>query len=132
MTLHPLSLSVSKLPRDGFGKGVIERLKLWTRTLEATTWLICLGLLAASAAVLTMLCRMPPGQALLASKNLDIGSPTGQNQTRFQSVRLQPPENEILEAFPARRWCPDCHRPKESDGKSRSDSQIRPRFGQES
>lgn len=30
----------------------IERLKLWTRrTLEATTWLICLGLLAAGAAV---------------------------------------------------------------------------------
>lgn len=30
----------------------IERVKLWTRwTLEATTWLICLGLLAASAAV---------------------------------------------------------------------------------
>ena len=30
----------------------IERVKLWTRwTLEATTWLICLGLLAASAVV---------------------------------------------------------------------------------
>ena len=30
----------------------IERLKLWTRwTLEATSWLICLGLLAASGAV---------------------------------------------------------------------------------
>ena len=30
----------------------IERLKLWTRwTLEATSWLICLGLLAASVAV---------------------------------------------------------------------------------
>ncbi len=30
----------------------IERVKLWTRwTLEATTWLICLGLLAASAGV---------------------------------------------------------------------------------
>jgi uncharacterized membrane protein len=30
----------------------IERVKLWTRwTLETTTWLICLGLLAASAAV---------------------------------------------------------------------------------
>jgi hypothetical protein len=30
----------------------IERVKLWTRwTLQATTWLICLGLLAASAAV---------------------------------------------------------------------------------
>jgi hypothetical protein len=30
----------------------IERLKLWTRwTLEATTWLICLGLLAASVGV---------------------------------------------------------------------------------
>lgn len=30
----------------------IERVKLWTRwMLEATTWLICLGLLAASAGV---------------------------------------------------------------------------------
>ena len=30
----------------------IERLKLWTRwTLEVTSWLICLGLLAASVAV---------------------------------------------------------------------------------
>lgn len=30
----------------------IERVKLWTRwTLEATTWVICLGLLAASAGV---------------------------------------------------------------------------------
>jgi hypothetical protein len=30
----------------------IERVKLWTRwTLEATSWLICLGLLAASAVV---------------------------------------------------------------------------------
>lgn len=30
----------------------IERVKLWTRwTLEATTWLICLGLFAASGAV---------------------------------------------------------------------------------
>jgi hypothetical protein len=30
----------------------IERMKVWTRrTLQATTWLICLGLLAASAAV---------------------------------------------------------------------------------
>ncbi|MCU0776869.1 MAG: hypothetical protein MUF86_04300 [Akkermansiaceae bacterium] len=30
----------------------IERVKLWTRrALEATTWLICLGLLAASAVV---------------------------------------------------------------------------------
>jgi hypothetical protein len=30
----------------------IERVKLWTRwTLEATSWLICLGLLAASAAL---------------------------------------------------------------------------------
>lgn len=30
----------------------IERVKLWTRwTLEATTWLVCLGLLAASAVI---------------------------------------------------------------------------------
>jgi len=33
----------------------IERVKLWTRwTLEATTWLICLGLLAASAGVVAV------------------------------------------------------------------------------
>jgi len=32
----------------------IERMKLWMRwTLEATSWLICLGLLAASAGVAT-------------------------------------------------------------------------------
>jgi len=37
----------------------IERLKLWTRwTLEATSWLICLGLLAASVVV-------PAGAALV-------------------------------------------------------------------
>jgi len=36
------------------------------------------------------------------------GSPrrakTERFQTRFQSVRLQPPENEALAAFLARRW----------------------------
>lgn len=36
--------------------------------------------------------------------NLDLGSLTERFQTRFQSVRLQPPENEVLAAFLAKRW----------------------------
>jgi hypothetical protein len=47
---------------------------------------------------------MKPGQAFLGTTNLDIGSLTERFQTRFQSVRLQPPANEELAAFLARRW----------------------------
>jgi hypothetical protein len=47
---------------------------------------------------------MKPGQAFLGTTNLDIGSLTERFQTRFQSVRLQAPENEALAAFLARRW----------------------------
>ena len=54
--------------------------------------------------LLTYLDRMKPGQAVLGTTNLDLGSLTERFQTRFQSVRLQAPENEVLAAFLARRW----------------------------
>jgi replication-associated recombination protein RarA len=54
--------------------------------------------------LLTYLDRMKPGQAFLGTTNLDLGSLTERFQTRFQSVRLQAPENEVLAAFLARRW----------------------------
>jgi replication-associated recombination protein RarA len=53
---------------------------------------------------LTYLDRMKPAHAFLGTTNLDLGSLTERFQTRFQSVRLQPPENEALAAFLARRW----------------------------
>ncbi len=54
--------------------------------------------------LLTYLDRMKPGHAFLGTTNLDLGSLTERFQTRFQSVQLQPPENEVLAAFLARRW----------------------------
>ena len=54
--------------------------------------------------LLTYLDRMKPGQAFLGTTNLDLGSLTERFQTRFHSVRLQAPENEVLAAFLARRW----------------------------
>ena len=54
--------------------------------------------------LLTYLDRMRPGHAFLGTTNLDLTSLTERFQTRFQSVRLQPPENEGLAAFLARRW----------------------------
>jgi len=54
--------------------------------------------------LLTYLDRMKPGHAFLGTTNLDLTSLTERFQTRFQSVRLQPPENESLAAFLARRW----------------------------
>ena len=48
--------------------------------------------------------RMKPGHAFLGTTNLDVASLTERFQTRFQPVRLQPPENEVLAAFLARRW----------------------------
>jgi hypothetical protein len=52
----------------------------------------------------TYLDRMKPGQAFLGTRNLDLGSLTERFETRFQSVRLQAPENEVFAAFLARRW----------------------------
>ena len=47
---------------------------------------------------------MKPGYAFLGTTNLDLTSLTERFQTRFQSVRLQSPENEVLATFLARRW----------------------------
>jgi replication-associated recombination protein RarA len=54
--------------------------------------------------LLTYLDRMKPGHAFLGTTNLEVASLTERFQTRFQPVRLQPPENEVLAAFLARRW----------------------------
>ena len=54
--------------------------------------------------LLTYLDRMRPGHAFLGTTNLDLTSLTERFQTRFQSVRLQPPDNESLAAFLARSW----------------------------
>lgn len=54
--------------------------------------------------LLTYLDRMKPGHAFLGTTNLDLSSLTERFQTRFQSVRLQPPDNAALAAFLARRW----------------------------
>jgi len=51
-----------------------------------------------------LLDRLKPGHAFLGTTNLDLSSETERLQARFQSLRLQPPENEILAAFLARRW----------------------------
>jgi hypothetical protein len=48
--------------------------------------------------------RMRPGHAFLGTTNLDVTSLTERFQTRFQSIRLQPPDNEAIAAFLARRW----------------------------
>ena len=53
---------------------------------------------------LTSLDRMKPTHAFLGTTNLDLLSLTERFQTRFQAVLLQPPENEVLAAFLARRW----------------------------
>ena len=54
--------------------------------------------------LLTYLDRMPAGHAFLGTTNLDLGNLTERFQTRFQSIRLQPPANEALAQFLARRW----------------------------
>jgi hypothetical protein len=54
--------------------------------------------------LLTYLGRMKPGDAFLGTTNLDVTSLTERFQTRFQPVRLQPPENEVLAAFLAQCW----------------------------
>ena len=54
--------------------------------------------------LLTYLDRTKPGHAFLGTTNLDLGSLTERFQTRFQSVRLHPPDNEVLAAFLAKRW----------------------------
>jgi hypothetical protein len=61
------------------------------------------GFTFAQDMLLTYLDRMKLGHAFLGTTHLDLASLTERFQTRFQSVRLQPPENEVLAAFLARR-----------------------------
>ena len=42
---------------------------------------------------------LTPKNTFLGTTNLDLSSLTERFQTRFQSVRLQPPDNEALAAF---------------------------------
>ena len=54
--------------------------------------------------LLTYLDRLPPGRALLGTSNLQLDLLTERFQTRFQAVKLLPPETEELAAFLAARW----------------------------
>jgi DNA polymerase III delta prime subunit len=54
--------------------------------------------------LLTYLDRLPPGRALLGTSNLQLDLLTERFQTRFQAVKLLPPETEELAAFLATRW----------------------------
>ncbi|MDF1853411.1 MAG: ATP-binding protein [Verrucomicrobiales bacterium] len=54
--------------------------------------------------LLTYLDRLPPGRALLGTSNLQLDLLTERFQTRFQAVKLLPPDTEELAAFLAARW----------------------------
>lgn len=54
--------------------------------------------------LLTYLDRLPPGRALLGTSNLQIDLLTERFQTRFQSVKILPPETEELAEFLVVRW----------------------------
>jgi len=54
--------------------------------------------------LLTYLDRLQPGQAFLGTTNLDLSTLTERFQTRFLSVRLQPPSSEVLAQFMATHW----------------------------
>ena len=109
LTSHPVAIE------DVNGKEVgLELAREWTRSLAYGSifgsWSVkvvneldrCSK--DAQDMLLTYLDRMKPGHAFLGTTNLDLGSLTERFQTRFQSVRLQPPENEVLAAFLAGRW----------------------------
>ena len=109
LTSHPVAIE------DVNGKEVgLELAREWTRSLTYGSifgsWSVkvvneldrCSK--DAQDMLLTYLDRMKPGHAFLGTTNLDLGSLSERFQTRFQSVRLQPPENEVLAAFLARRW----------------------------
>ena len=54
--------------------------------------------------LLTYLDRLPPGRALLGTSNLQLDLLTERFQTRFQAVKLLPPETEELADFLLARW----------------------------
>lgn len=54
--------------------------------------------------LLTYLDRLPPGRALLGTSNLQLDLLTERFQTRFQAVKLLPPETEELADFLIANW----------------------------
>jgi hypothetical protein len=54
--------------------------------------------------LLTYLNRLPPGHAFLGTSNLQLDLLTERFQTRFQAIKLLPPNTEELAAFLAARW----------------------------
>ena len=56
--------------------------------------------------LLTYLDRLPPGRALLGTSNLQLDLLTERFQTRFQAVKLLPPDTEELAVFLAARIAP--------------------------
>lgn len=54
--------------------------------------------------LLTYLDRLPPGRAFLGTSNLQLDLLTERFQTRFQAIKLLPPNTEELVAFLASRW----------------------------
>jgi putative ATPase len=54
--------------------------------------------------LLTCLDRLPPRRAFIGTSNLDLDLLTDRVQTRFQAVRVNPPESAELAAFLRARW----------------------------
>ena len=70
--------------------------------------------------LLTYLDRLPPGRALLGTSNLQLDLLTERFQTRFQAVKLLPPETEELAAFPRRPLArAEADRPPDRGGQRR-------------
>ncbi|MCX6878200.1 MAG: hypothetical protein NTW21_30970 [Verrucomicrobia bacterium] len=114
MILPYLSSNDPRNPRNPRFSKFRSRISEWTRSLAYASmfgpWSIkivneldrCSK--DAQDMLLTYLDRMKPGHAFLGTTNLDLTGLTERFQTRFQSVRLQPPDNERLAAFLFRRW----------------------------
>lgn len=82
----------------------IDRLKLWTRwTLEATSWLICLGLLAASGAVagLAALVWLISGSEVILTLGLGSGLMLGLAGVWHLLRQLDRASNRLRQETPA-------------------------------
>jgi hypothetical protein len=82
----------------------IDRLKLWTRwTLEATSWLICLGLLAASGAVagLAALVWLISGSEVILTVGLGSGLMLGLAGVWHLLRQLDRASNQLRQETPA-------------------------------
>lgn len=54
--------------------------------------------------MLTYLDRLPPGMALIGTSNLQIDLLTDRFQTRFQPIKVPPPDTDELKAFLREFW----------------------------